>query len=98
MFAAVGKALGPNAGRAERLALCGAVIGRHVETSTDLSGPEVSVILDWLDAYQRRVVDWSYDVATESGRVTRPPVPEPPDVPDTPLPDEAWVSHEYPEH
>jgi hypothetical protein len=87
LFAAIGKALGPNAQRAERLALCAAILGRPLESSTDMDVAEVGVCLDWLDAYQRGFVTWTYDAETETGEVGRraeePPEPEP--VADTPL-------------
>lgn len=89
LFAAIGKQLGPNAQRAERLALCSAILGRPVESSTDLGATEVSVLLDWLDAAAKGRATWAYDPDTETGRVRfvgPEPTPEEPIV-DVPLPE-----------
>lgn len=89
MFGAIGRALGGGAQRAERLALCSAILGRRVESSTDLSRPEVSAILDWLDDKAKGRTSWTYDAATETGRVERLPLE-----PDPAKPEEPWVAHE----
>jgi hypothetical protein len=49
---------------------------------------EVGVCLDWLDAYQRGFVSWTYDAETETGKVGKraeDPPEEPPAVVDVPL-------------
>lgn len=90
LFGAIGKALGPKAQRAERLALCGAILGREVGSSTELGASEVSVILDWLDDRTRGRATWTWDAETETGvaaRVPRNPTPEEPVV-DVPFPED----------
>lgn len=77
LFAAVGKAF-PDASRAERLALCSAVVGRPVASSNDLGPSEASAVLDWLDGYQTGWNGWTYDPATETGRTFRRDPEEPP--------------------
>jgi len=68
LFGAIGQSLGPGAGREERLALCGAVIGREVASSTDLTRPEVSRVLDWLERERLGLVAWDWDPNTGRGR------------------------------
>jgi len=87
LFGAIGKLLGGNAQRAERLALCAAVLGRPVESSSELGPSEVSVLLDWLDAANTGRASWTYDAATETGRVEYLPLEPPRDVDDVPLPE-----------
>lgn len=84
LFGAVGKFLGPTASRAERLALCAAVVGRPIPSSTDLGRSEISAVLNWLDAANTGRATWTYDPNTEMG-VARYTPPEP--VEDTPLPE-----------
>jgi len=69
LFGAIGKALGPEATRAERLALCTAILGRPVESSNDLDPREVSRILEWLERRAAGLADWSYDPYAETGYV-----------------------------
>jgi hypothetical protein len=69
LFVAIGETLGGNADRAERLALCSAVVGRYVESSTDLSRAELSRILNWLDAHKLGQVEWAWNPATGAGEV-----------------------------
>jgi hypothetical protein len=87
LFGAVGKFLGPEAQRAERLALCAAVLGRPVASSTDLGRSEVSALLDWLDAANTGRATWSYDPDTETGIARYTATEPPPYVEDVPLPD-----------
>jgi hypothetical protein len=99
MFAAIGNALGPKAQRVERLALCSAILGRQVESSTDLGRSEVSAILTWLDDRGRGLVGWEWDEESGTGRTThrgKEPTPAEP-IQDVPLPDptdpaDPWVS------
>lgn len=79
LFKAVGEAL-PDAQRDERLALCSAVTGRHVESSNDLTMAEASAILRWLDDFQAGREAWQYDTETGLGYVwpTDPPVGDEP--------------------
>lgn len=105
LFGAIGRALGPNAQRAERLALCSAIVGRPVPSSTDLGPSEVSAILDWLDARARGRVTWTWDPEAEAGVIgvagKAPPEPTPANpVVDVPLPEpvdptDPWVAHEH---
>jgi hypothetical protein len=90
LFGAIGKYLGPKAQRAERLALCSAVLGRTVDTSTDLGPSEISSLLNWLESSAQGRTSWTYDPETETGRIDWPPGPEPtPDQPvvDVPFPE-----------
>jgi len=91
LFGAIGRALGPKAQRAERLALCGAIVGREVATSNDLDGAEVSRILDWLEDYAAGRVSWIWDAEAERGAVAVAATQEPPE-PDDPFPEavEPW--------
>jgi hypothetical protein len=92
LFGAIGRALGPHASRAERLALCSAVVSREVASSNDLGPSEVAAILDWLDSRARGRVTWTWDPEAETGaigvapRVAPEPTPEHPVV-DVPLPE-----------
>lgn len=85
LFAAIGKALGPDASRAERLALCSAIVGRALESSTELNRPEVGAILDWLEEREAGRASWVWDPEAGTGEAGRMPPPEPPD---------AWVAHD----
>lgn len=100
LFAAIGKMLGPKAQRAERLALCAAVVGHPLASSTDLTRPEVSRILTWLEDYTAGRVGWVWDPEAERGATSVTATEEPPE-PDTPLPDpitdlDPWVAHDGP--
>lgn len=68
LFNAIGTALGPNADRAERLGLCSAILDREVASSTDLSRPEVTRILDWLERERLGQVAWDWNPTTGQGR------------------------------
>lgn len=77
MFAAIGHSF-PDSGRAERLALCTAIVGRPVASSNDLGPSEGSAIINWLDGYLTGWNGWTYDPDTESGHVFRREPEEPP--------------------
>jgi hypothetical protein len=96
MFAAMGKALGPNAQRAERLALSAAIVGRPVKSSTDLGRSELGAILTWLEDYTRGRAIWTYDPVAETGFVSRRPAEEPPRPPEPDTPLDPWVAHDGP--
>lgn len=74
LFGAVGKYLGPKAGRDERLAFCSRILGRPVASSTDLDAGEVAQLLDWLEAPQ----------PTPDNPVVDVPLPDPSD------PEDPW--------
>jgi len=83
MFAAIGKAMGPDAQRWERLALCSAIVGRRLESSADMTNRDVSLVLGWLDDYLANRVSYVTDHDTQRvALVVTAPVPdedEPPD-------------------
>jgi hypothetical protein len=64
----------------ERLALCSEVIGRRIESSTELTGRDVSAILAWLDDFQAGREAWQFDPDTGGGYVwpVDPPEEGPP--------------------
>jgi hypothetical protein len=93
LFGAIGRFLGPRAQRAERLALCSAILGREVDSSTDLGRSEITAVINWLDGAIAGRATWAYDPEAGTGYVTRVPLGAPPDptpenpVVDVPLPD-----------
>lgn len=95
LFGAIGRTLGPGAGRTERLALCSAILGRDVATSNDLNRLEVSRIITWLEDPDTA---WNWDAEHERGAIVRRSREPPTAVEDVPLPDpeglDAWVAHE----
>jgi hypothetical protein len=78
MFATMAEVLG-GSDRAERLAVTRAVVGRDIESSKDLTGPEVGRILAWLEDVQAGRVAWTYD---GDGGVEIVAIPEPDPLPD----------------
>jgi len=76
MFGAIGKAMGPKAQRWERLALCSAIVGRHLESSNDMDQRDVSLVLGWLEDYAAKRVSYVTDHDTDRvALVVTAPVP-----------------------
>lgn len=94
LFGAIGRFLGPRAQRAERLALCSAILGREVESSTDLGRSEITAVIRWLDGAMAGHATWTYDAEAETGRVERLPLEPPPE----PTPENPVVDVPFPEH
>jgi hypothetical protein len=68
IFAVIGDLI-PEARRAERLALCAAIVGRPIESTNDLSKAEAYKCIDYLHRIRAGVAGWEYDEDSMTGRV-----------------------------
>lgn len=76
VFAAIGKVMGTDAQRWERLALCSAIVGRELATTNDMTNRDASSVLAWLDDYRAKRV--SYVTDYDESRVAIVAVGDPP--------------------
>lgn len=72
IFATIGRVLGPDADRRQRLALCAAILERPVESSNTITKREAYTLLAWLHELASGDVAWNYDADRGVATVWRP--------------------------
>lgn len=72
IFATIGRVLGPDADRRQRLALCAAILERPVESSNTITKREAYTLLAWLHELAAGDVAWNYDAERGIATVWRP--------------------------
>jgi hypothetical protein len=77
VFAAIGKTMGTNAQRWERLALCSAIVGRELASANDMTDRDASAVLGWLDDYRAKRVSYVTDPEAQQVAIV---ATEPPDL------------------
>jgi hypothetical protein len=89
LHAALGRVMGTRVERADRLALVGAIIGRELDTTNDLTRAEAMTTLDVLSAIQTGEATWQEDDDGNLEILDLRHPPPPTDEPPPPPPDEA---------